>query len=240
MFKILNIKKINLKSFKNNKFIFALFSIFIITISFLLWKNIDDKRFEEEKTDNIKQERILLEEELKKAEEIEIKKEELKREEIEVRGEEETVYGELGDFWIEIDTDDLKIKAPIFEGISGTNKNKDNNILDKGVGHHTTTAFPNGESGNVVLSGHRWFPGDLPARTVFIDLDKLKVNDRVRLYFDGEEFVYRITGQKVIKDTETYILDQTEKATITIYTCTPKYPLVTPTDRLVYFGELVK
>lgn len=93
MFKILNIKKINLKSFKNNKFIFALFSIFIITISFLLWKNIDDKRFEEEKTDNIKQERILLEEELKKAEEIEIKKEELKREEIEVRGEEEQFMG---------------------------------------------------------------------------------------------------------------------------------------------------
>ncbi len=149
----------------------------------------------------------------------------------------ESCYDELdeglGDFWVEINTDDLQIKSKILEGVS-------DDELAQGVGHHTTTAFPNNEIGNVVISGHRWIPEDVPAATVFIDLDKLKVNDEVDLCYENEKFTYKITGQKVIQDTEVSILEQTENPTITIYTCAPKYPLITPTKRLVYFGELVK
>lgn len=142
----------------------------------------------------------------------------------------EISFENLGDFWIEIDTDDLKIKAPVVEGVSQEK-------LDQGVGHHRKTAFPSREKGNVVLSGHRWSPGNNLARTVFIDLDKLKVGDKIKLHYKDQEFSYKITETKTVFKKETSILDQTEKPQVTIYTCTPKY---TSLKRLVYIGELVE
>lgn len=212
-------KNFKFEGLKKKKYIFGLIFIliFIFLLIFLSWKIFDNEKVEEGNAE-IEEVVIVIEEEI----------------EIEDRSEEETVYGKLGDFWIEIDTDDLKITAPIVEGgIDGITPEQ----LDQGVVHHITTAFPNQESGNVVLSGHRWFPGDLPARTVFIDLDKLKIDDQIKLYYDGEEFIYKITETKIVEDTEVSILKQTEKQTITIYTCTPKY---TSLRRLVYIGELVE
>lgn len=197
------------------------FIVVILILIFLIGSNLyNNKECDDLEVENVEEEDMLSDEEIKEME-------------IEIKSEEETVYGILGGFWIEIDTEDLKIKAPIVEGVS---KEK----LDQGVGHHVTTAFPNPEKGNVVLSGHRWIAGDAPARTVFIDLDKLNIDDEVKLYYESKEFVYKITGSKVVKDTEVSILEQTDKPTITIYTCTPKYPITTPDKRLVYFGELVK
>lgn len=148
-------------------------------------------------------------------------------------------FQNLGDFYLEINTDDVKIKAPIVEGVTPSN-------LDQGVGHHTETPFPNRESGNVVLSGHSWLPGGdkYQSRTVFIDLDKLKIGDEVKTYYKGKEFVYKITERKIIEvesdgtqKGDTDILEKTDKPQITLYTCTPKY--VDTNKRLVYIGELV-
>lgn len=145
----------------------------------------------------------------------------------------------LGDFWLEIDTENLKIKSTIVEGSSSES-------LDQGIGHHVTTAFPNRRTGNVVLSGHRWLKGadKNPAREVFIDLDKLKVGDKIKIHYEGELFVYKVTGSKIFEvdsagnQKEGNIFEQTEKSTITMYTCTPKK--VDTNKRLAYFGELIE
>lgn len=236
IFKFLSFfKKIKFKIFKIKKYlIIFLFLILLFLLIFSIKNFLSKEEILEVQTENIKKNDSLLEEELK-------------MEEIVNKSKEETVYGELGDFWIEINTEDLQIKAPIVEGISGKNREKDNEILDRGVGHHTLTSFPNRESGNVVLSGHRWYPGDIPARTVFINLDKLKIDDEIKLYYENQEFVYKITDYKIIevkKDGtqkgDIDIFKETENPTITMYTCEPKYTLGIPTKRLVYFGELVE
>lgn len=78
----------------------------------------------------------------------------------------EFTEADLGTFWLEVNTEKVKIKAPIVNGIQDSD-------LDRGLGRHKTMAML-GEKGNLVISGHRWKFGNNPARTAFIDLDKLK------------------------------------------------------------------
>lgn len=136
---------------------------------------------------------------------------------------------DLKNFWLEIDNDNVKIKAPIVNGVTDEK-------LEQGVGHHRTTAMP-GEEGNVVLSGHRWKFGNNPAYTVFEDLDKLKEGDKITVHYNNQEFVYKIKESKTVGSKAVEILEKTKEATLTLYTCTPKY---TALKRLVYTAELIK
>lgn len=145
------------------------------------------------------------------------------------RSEESESFDDLGNFWIEIMTDDVRIVAPIVEGVTDER-------LAQGVGHHATTSFPRRDGGNVVLSGHRWKFGKNPAYRVFEDLDRLKKDDHITLYYRGERFAYKITETLVVGGDDVGILEQTDVPTLTIYTCTPKY---TALKRLVYRAELI-
>jgi len=132
------------------------------------------------------------------------------------------------EFRLVIDTKDLHINAPVIEGA-----NKEN--LSQGVGHHRTTAEP-GFSGNVVIYGHRWYPGDNPYYTIFNHLELLKAGDKVTIYYKGGTFVYQIKESKIVLSDQVEILKQTDRPQLTLYTCTPRY---TSEKRLVYIGELV-
>ncbi len=139
-------------------------------------------------------------------------------------------FTEFGDFWIEINKEGYDLKAPILNGV-------DKDDLKRGVGHHTTTALPNPESGNVVLSGHRWLPGSNPANTVFRHLDKLSVGDAVSIFYEGKEYVYKVRESKTVSNDAVEILDDTDSPQLTLYTCTP---LFTALRRLVYVADLVE
>jgi len=140
-------------------------------------------------------------------------------------------FTEFGDFWIEINKgDDLSVKAPVLGGV-------DKQALKRGVGHHTTTALPNPDSGNVVLSGHRWLPGSNPASTVFRHLDKLAIGDDISLFHEGQEYVYRVRQSKTVSNDAVEILDQTDSPQLTLYTCTP---IFTALKRLVYIADLIE
>ncbi len=141
----------------------------------------------------------------------------------------EKQFTEFGDFWIQIDTDEVHIKAPIVEGVTDEE-------LAKGVGHHKTTAFPNRKGGNVVLSGHRWRFGKNPAFKVFEDIDKLQIGNRIIVHYGGKNFEYEVTEQKTVDDKAVEILEQTEDPILTFYACTPKY---TALKRLVYRAKLI-
>ncbi len=133
-------------------------------------------------------------------------------------------------FSLSINTENLNIEAPIVNGVTFAD-------LSRGLGKHRTTAFPNEESGNVVISGHRWYPGDNINYTIFKDLDKLNIGNRVSIFYKDKEYIYEIFEQKTLDADAIEILEQTEEPQLTLYTCTPIY---TALKRLVYVAKLVE
>lgn len=103
--------------------------------------------------------------------------------------------------------------------------------LKKGVGQHIGSADP-GTNGNLALSAHNDIFGEL-----FRDLDKLKPGDEIRVQTSMQEYVYRVTGMRIVSPTEVSVLTPTAKPTITLISC---YPYLVDTERIVVFGELVE
>jgi sortase A len=102
--------------------------------------------------------------------------------------------------------------------------------LKKGVGQFIGSANP-GERGNLVLSAHNDIFGEL-----FRDLDQLKPGDEIRIQTSTQEFLYRVTGTRIVEPTEVSVLEPTAKPTITLISC---YPYLVDNQRIVVFGELV-
>ena len=150
---------------------------------------------------------------------------------IEHEKDKEQGFANLGNFWLEINTDKVKVKAPV---VNGTTDNE----LDQGLGRHKTTALPN-ENGNMVISGHRWKFGDNPAYKVFENLDKLKNGDKIEVHYGTKVFEYEVYEQGTVRPNKKggkEILKKTDDKILTLYTCTPKY---TALNRLYYRAKLV-
>lgn len=113
--------------------------------------------------------------------------------------------------------------APVVQGDSWEQ-------LKKGVGQHIGSADP-GSNGNMVLSAHNDIFGEL-----FRDLDKLKPGDEIRVQTSTQEYLYRVTGMRIVSPTEVSVLAPTAKPTVTLISC---YPYLVNTERIVVFGELV-
>ncbi len=132
-------------------------------------------------------------------------------------------------FILDIETDSLAVSAPVFDGVTDSS-------LSRGVGRHVTTAVPSEEGGNVVLSGHQWYPGESPGYKVFEDLDALSKDDEVSIRYGDKKYTYRVNKIKVVEPTDVSILEPTEKPQLTLYTCYPRY---STEKRLVYISELI-
>lgn len=102
--------------------------------------------------------------------------------------------------------------------------------LKKGVGQFIGSSNP-GQSGNLVLSAHNDIFGEL-----FRDLDQLKAGDEILIQTAAQEFIYRVTGTRIVEPTEVSVLEPTAKPTITLISC---YPYLVDNERIVVFGELV-
>ena len=122
--------------------------------------------------------------------------------------------------------------------LSGT----DLSILDRGVGHYTTTAMP-GEVGNFAVAGHRVTHGE-PFRRL-LELDKgdqviVETRDKIYTYVMDDS-----PGNLTVNDTETWVLDpdphhpgaEATKALMTLTTC---QDLFHSPDRSVGFAHLAK
>jgi sortase A len=144
----------------------------------------------------------------------------------------EFTEADLGNFWLEINTQDIKVKAPIINGIEDSD-------LNKGLGRHKTMSLP-GEKGNMVISGHRWKFGSNPAYKVFEDLNKFENGDMVKVHYGNKVFEYEIYENGTVKQNEEgveEILKRVDKSILTLYTCTPKR---TALKRLYYRARLVE
>ena len=89
--------------------------------------------------------------------------------------------------------------------------------LDKGVGYWPGTAMP-GHVGNVVLGGHR-----VSKQKPFRNIDLLVPGDEIYLTTDEGTFVYAVTGTQIIEPTDTWIINQSESATLTLFACHPPH-----------------
>ena len=98
------------------------------------------------------------------------------------------------------------------------------------VGHYPKSAMP-GEIGNCVIMGHRNFTyGEF-----FNRLDDLAVGDEIVLERAGTVYTYTVTETFVVEPGDTYVLDPTQDATVTLITCTP---VRVATHRLIVRGVL--
>ncbi len=118
----------------------------------------------------------------------------------------------------------------------------DLSILNRGVGHYTSTALP-GEIGNFAVAGHRVTHGEPFKRLLELNKgDKVIVETRDRIY------TYVMDGSPrnlTVQDTETWVLDpsphepgaEPTKAVMTLTTC---QDLFHSPDRSVGFAHLAK
>lgn len=102
--------------------------------------------------------------------------------------------------------------------------------LKRGVGQHIGSVNP-GQIGNLVLSAHNDIFGEL-----FRNLDKLAPGDEIVVNTATREFVYRVTGLRIVEPTQVDVMEPTTRPTITLVSC---YPYLIDTQRIVVFGELV-
>ncbi|MFN2609070.1 MAG: sortase [Acidimicrobiales bacterium] len=97
---------------------------------------------------------------------------------------------------------------PIYDGVTLHN-------IDLGPSHWPGSAMP-GQPGNAVFAGHR-VTHDHPFR----HLDELVAGDEVIFTVNGTRTTYRVTGNLVVKPSDTWIADQTQAPTATLYACHP-------------------
>jgi sortase A len=100
----------------------------------------------------------------------------------------------------------------------------DEATLQKAVGLVAGTPRP-GEGGNTALAGHR--------DTFFRPLQKIKVDDRIRLVVPPHTYEYRVDSLQVVEPHEVSVLDSTGIEELTLVTCYPFRYIGPAPDRFI-------
>ena len=100
----------------------------------------------------------------------------------------------------------------------------DSQTLRRGPGHLEDTALP-GESGNVVIAGHR--------DSFFRPLRNIEFGDDIFLDSPYGRFHYRVTSIRVVNPHDLSVLERTDTATLTLITCYPFWVLGNARDRFI-------
>ena len=100
----------------------------------------------------------------------------------------------------------LDAELPIIEGT-------DEDELEKGVGHYSSTALP-GQPDQILLSGHR--------DTVFRRLGELEIGDIFYISMPYGSYSYEITHTQIVDANDTTVIQTTAPIeTLTVSTCYP-------------------
>ena len=126
----------------------------------------------------------------------------------------------------------LKMSIPKIELEYMVYEGTDTVTLKKGPGHMIPTPLP-GEEGRCTLSGHRTTYG-----APFSRVDEIEEGDIIYLEtLDDRSYTYIVTGYEIVKPTDVYILEGTDKIELLLTTCHPKFSAAT---RLIIIAELVE
>jgi sortase A len=135
------------------------------------------------------------------------------------------------DIYFKIETANVKIIAPIIEGVS----EKD---FKKGLGHHPETPWPDEKKGNVIIAGHSSdFDPNNDYGKIFRDLSKVNIGDQVLIIYPQSEYIYKVIGRYDVAPSDTTLFGQDGGPRLTFYTCSPVF---TNWRRLVYTATLEK
>ena len=118
----------------------------------------------------------------------------------------------------------LGVDMTMYEGVRLT-------TLDYGPGHWPGSALP-GESGNVVVGGHR-----TSGHRVFRNVDQLGPGDEIIFRDDAGEHTYVVTRVEVVEPTDVWIVEPTDTPTATLFAC---HPPGSTAQRIVVFADLAE
>jgi len=105
-----------------------------------------------------------------------------------------------------------KLEAPSVQMTTTVLEGSDDATLSRGAGHIEDTPFP-GQPGNIGIAGHR--------DTVFRPLRRIKVGDPLQLTTADRTYRYRISKTLIVGPDDVYVLDPTDRPTVTLVTCYP-------------------
>jgi len=97
-------------------------------------------------------------------------------------------------------------------------------ILRHAVGHISETALP-GESGNVVLTGHR--------DTFFRPLRNIRQGDLITLKTVDGDFQFQVESTAVVPPSDIQVLQSSGERTLTLITCFPFYYIGPAPNRFI-------
>jgi sortase A len=102
-------------------------------------------------------------------------------------------------------------------------------VLNRGVGHITGTAAP-GENGNIGIAGHRdgYFRG----------LKDIAVGDEIHIETLTGGSTYTITETWIVEPPDVWVLEPTERPSLTLVTCYPFYFVGSAPQRFIVRAEL--
>lgn len=129
-----------------------------------------------------------------------------------------------GDVIGRVDIPRLNLSAAVAEG-------DDDNTLGKAVGHLPDTPLPWEGRGNVAFAAHR--------DGLFRPLEKIRLNDDVRVVTARGEYHYRVTKTHIVDPHDVWVIAPTDTPTITLITCYPFSFVGNAPRRFIVQAELV-
>lgn len=116
----------------------------------------------------------------------------------------------------------LGLKVIVMEG-------SDEITLRRAAGHIEGTALP-GEPGNIGISGHR--------DTFFRPLQKIRLNDIIRLTTVSGDYSYRVISTSVVGPEDVSVLEPDGNEILTLVTCYPFYFIGAAPNRFIVRASL--
>jgi len=134
----------------------------------------------------------------------------------------------------------IGVNAPIVADVSVTDEAAYMDALKNGIAHALTSNYPSNEPGNVYLFAHAsinfWQIGKYA--TVFNLVSKLETGDRIHVFYEQKDYVYRVVNKEYLKGWNTYPLTRPViEPTLTLQTCDPPGTTI---NRLVVTANLVE
>lgn len=130
----------------------------------------------------------------------------------------------------------INVKAPLIFAF-GTGQKELNQALNQGVVVYPGSAQP-GATGELFITGHSstYIWNKTSYGQIFSLLDKLEAGDIVSVFYQGQQYDYRLTSKEILSPANTKILE-TRSSSLALMTC---WPPGTTLKRLVVRGELIK